>query len=91
MNNFWEKVIACKHENIYPNYYEPIYCGTPYCTGYEVHCKDCGAYISECDCKSNSGISGWSNRRWEIYFEKLHKRMVEIYFTNKEVNSEQFV
>jgi len=70
MNKFWENVLQCKHKNLYPDFYEDIFCSTPYCSGYEIHCKDCGAFISECDCLSNSGISGWSNKRWKIFNNK---------------------
>jgi hypothetical protein len=63
MSKFWEKVEKCKHENLYENYYVNIYCSTPYCDGEEVHCKDCGAYISTCGCGCNDGISGWPWKR----------------------------
>jgi len=63
INKFWDKVLKCKHENLNPNYYEDIYCPTPYCSGYETHCLDCGVYISECGCGYNNGMSGWPYRR----------------------------
>ena len=65
LHNFWDKVMKCKHENLSSNYCEPIYCGTPYCEGSEVHCLDCGVYICECGCGVNSGMSGWPMKRWK--------------------------
>jgi hypothetical protein len=68
MSKFWDKVYQCKHKNLYPDYYENVYCGTPYCSGNESHCKDCGVYIAECGCGSSGGLSGWSYervRRWQ--------------------------
>ena len=66
---FWEKAQSCKHENFYPDYHVSFSCGgTPYCSGYEIHCKDCGIYISQCGCGWNNGLSGWSykrHRHWE--------------------------
>jgi hypothetical protein len=64
MSKFWDKVSQCKHENLSPNYCEPIRCSTPYCSGSEYHCKDCGVYISECGCRSNDGMSGWPQKRY---------------------------
>jgi hypothetical protein len=61
---FWKRVNKCKHINLHPNYFEWVDCQTPYCEGSETHCKDCGAYISECQCHSNDGISGWPQKRW---------------------------
>ena len=66
----WNKVEKCKHKNLSPNYLDPIYCGTPYCEGDEVHCLDCGVFISTCGCGSWNGTSGWPNKRWN----KLYKR-----------------
>jgi len=65
LNKFWKKVYKCKHKNISPNYYEIIYCSTPYCSGYELHCLGCGVYISECFCGYNNGMSGWPQKRWQ--------------------------
>lgn len=64
MSNFWDKVYKCKHKNISPNYSPMVYCDTPYCTGHEEHCLDCGVYISDCLCHSNFGYSGWPHKRW---------------------------
>lgn len=64
MSKFWDKVGVCKHEAT-ENYLENIRCSTPYCSGSEWHCKKCGVYISECDCGSNNGMSGWNNKRWK--------------------------
>lgn len=62
--DFWDKAEKCKHENAYPDYLESINCT---CGGYEFHCKDCGAYVSECRCGEQSGMSGWPHKR--------HKRL----------------
>jgi len=67
MFDFWGKVEKCKHENLSPDYCEYIACPTPYCSGMETHCLNCGVYISECGCNSCSGLSGWSQRRWINY------------------------
>ena len=74
---FWDKVDKCKHENFYPNYYVGLGCSTPYCSGYEVHCSDCGAYISQCGCNYNNGISGWSDKRFRSYEKKKAKERRE--------------
>jgi hypothetical protein len=66
---FWDKVSNCKHEAT-DNYYIQFNCGTPYCTVTEYHCKHCGAYIQECGCGSNDGISGWSYKRWKNFNDK---------------------
>jgi hypothetical protein len=63
LTKFWQKVKECKHKNISPNYSEIIYCSTPYCNGEEIHCLDCGAYISKCGCGFNNGMGGWSLKR----------------------------
>lgn len=68
MSKFWNKVSKCEHKNISPNYYPLIRCGTPYCNAEEIHCLDCGVYISDCQCGSNIGLSGWSHRRWINFF-----------------------
>ena len=62
-DEFYKKAEACLHENLSPNYDVWIWCGTPHCNGSEVHCLDCGAYISKCGCNCESGISGWSYAR----------------------------
>lgn len=62
--NFWKKVEKCKHENLSENYYESVYCGTPYCGGEETHCLDCGVYITKCGCGYCNGMSGWPEKRW---------------------------
>jgi hypothetical protein len=64
MTKFWDKVNKCRHENLSPDYYEYVPCSTPYCGGYEVHCLDCGVYITKCDCGSINGMSGWPDKRW---------------------------
>ena len=55
----WDKISRCDHKNLYPDYCATIHCSTPYCTGYEIHCKDCGAFISTCGCGAWDGVSGW--------------------------------
>ena len=66
-NLFWDKVIKCNHDNISEDYFEIVYCPTPYCSGYEVHCLECGAFITKCDCGFCNGISGWSEKRWRKF------------------------
>lgn len=61
---FWDKVSKCQHE-FYDNYSCDIGCGTPYCHGFEYHCKKCKAYITECGCGFCNGISGWSDKRYQ--------------------------
>lgn len=61
---FWNKVQKCDHKNLNPDYYEPVYCQTPYCEGYEEHCLDCGVFITKCQCGYCNGYSGWSEKRW---------------------------
>lgn len=75
MNNkkFWDKVNKCKH-NINPNYFITIKCGTPYCSGNEVHCLDCHAYIIECGCGFLNGMSGWPEKRWRKVEDDLRMR-----------------
>jgi hypothetical protein len=63
MTPFWEKALACKHHNLYPNYLHLFSCDTPYCHGREVHCKDCKAFITSCGCGYNNGVSGWSLKK----------------------------
>ena len=76
---FWEKVEKCQHKNFYPDYSKFVSCGTPYCSGHEDHCKDCGAFIAECSCGYCDGISGWSNLRWNRHWRKqrIRDRMKE--------------
>lgn len=71
---FWDKVDQCKHENLSYYYNSDITCTTPYCSAREDHCLDCGVYISECQCQSSSGMSGWSNQRWRSYWKKKYGR-----------------
>lgn len=67
---FWERVEACDHENLSPDYAVGFRCGTPYCRGDEYHCLDCGVYITKCGCGYNDGMSGWSDGRWRTYRKK---------------------
>jgi len=66
--SFWDKVEKCKHNNISGDYFVSIPCPTPYCYGHEVHCLDCGVYLTECKCGFLSGSSGWPYARWKKYF-----------------------
>lgn len=77
MDKFWEKVSKCKHENLSPDYCETVSCGTPYCKGSEVHCLDCGVYITECGCGCCNGMSGWPESRWITYYRKKHQKLKE--------------
>lgn len=62
MTDFWQRVESCKHENE-TGYCRYFSCGTPLCEGIEFHCRDCGVYISECECMSGDGMSGWPRSR----------------------------
>jgi len=66
MSKFWDRVLKCPHtdEMLSSNYFDPIYCATPYCDGDVVHCLNCGVFISKCRCGYNSGMSGWPPSRW---------------------------
>jgi len=76
MTKFWKKVNKCEHKNLSPDYCVMISCSTPYCHGgAEVHCLDCGAYITECPCGANDGMSGWSEERHKNYVKKRSKRI----------------
>jgi len=57
----WNRVASCKHENTYPDYGIPLHCP---CHSYEFHCKDCGAYFTNCRCGVEVGESGWPVMRW---------------------------
>ena len=63
---FWDKVDKCNHK-FNPNYYEHISCAHTYlgCSGgSEEHCLLCGVYVIEDRCGDQSGMSGWSSKRW---------------------------
>ena len=62
MTAFWDRVKACEHTNL-TDYSYYIACSTPYCSGNKYHCQDCGVYLSECDCMTNNGMSGWPWKR----------------------------
>ena len=62
MKNFWDKVSECEHKNL-SEYFEFVYCPTPYCKGHELRCSDCNVYITECGCGSCRGKSGWPEKR----------------------------
>lgn len=72
---FWDKVKDCKHE---PNdkYLKLINCSTPYCSGYEWHCKHCGVFIIECGCGFCNSMSGWSEKKINSHPRqyKYHKK-----------------
>lgn len=71
--SFWGKVLKCEHKNFYPNYYESWSCagaGHVGCSASEIHCLDCGVYISSCYCHTEDGMSGWSHNRWITYYKK---------------------
>jgi len=69
--DFFEKLHGCKHLNRDPDYCEPFSCSTPYCSGWEDHCLDCGAYISVCGCGSENGIS--DKPYWKDYKERWQR------------------
>lgn len=73
MNEFWTRVLNCEHKHISPNYLELIACGTPYCSGTEYHCLDCGAYVTECGCHFLNGVSGWPRKRYLAEERKRRK------------------
>jgi hypothetical protein len=73
-SKFWKKVLKCEHEHLSEDYCEIFRCGTPYCSGDEVHCLDCGVYISECGCGFENGMSGWSRNRHRTEERKRSER-----------------
>lgn len=64
MSDFWGRVRECDHDNLNDDYDAHVRCTTPYCSGYERHCLDCGVYIQRCKCGYNDGLSGWPAKRW---------------------------
>jgi len=80
---FWNKVELCKHKNLSPNYFGGAACGTPYCIIHETHCLDCGVYISNCGCRVNSGLDGWSWSR-RSKFEAKKRKVYDLRKINKE-------
>jgi len=70
MSKFWDRVEKCEHENLSPEYFIALGCGTPYCSGEEIHCLDCGVFIQECGCGYLTGMSGWSWKRYRKYLNK---------------------
>ena len=68
----WGKTSTCKHENKYGDYLMMGSCGTPYCSWEEFHCRDCGAYVSECGCGCENGMSGWPRSRHRT--ERIKRR-----------------
>ena len=80
---FWDKVSKCEHKNLDPNYYEYVPCGTPYCSGWEEHCLDCGVYITKCGCGFNNGMSGWPDSRWR----ELQRKKERNQYVSKNVSN----
>ena len=75
---FWEKVENCKHGNAdYTDACSIIRCPTPYCSGDETKCLDCGAYIIKCDCGFMNSVSGWSMARLNRYQQKKENKNVQ--------------
>lgn len=74
---FWYRAHRCKHQNLSPVYSETIRCGTPYCSGQEVHCLDCGAFITTCGCGFLTGMSGWSESRHHKQRQKRDAQFVD--------------
>lgn len=67
IQSFWHKVRRCKHKRL-SDYNAHTHCANQSlgCEGgMESHCLTCGAFITECPCGYENGISGWSNRRWK--------------------------
>ena len=52
-------------------------CSTPFCAGHEVHCKDCGRFISSCLCGASDGESGWPYLRWKRYQQAKMLKFLE--------------
>jgi len=59
---FWERVAACKHERLSDHCWYWA-CSNEYCGVGESHCLDCGAYLIECQCGAENGMSGWPRAR----------------------------
>lgn len=71
---FWKKVDKCSHENLSEDYFVNIGCWTPYSTGDESHCLDCGVYIGKCAAGCCDGMSGWPFSRWETHNKSCSER-----------------
>ena len=71
MSKFWDKVRDCKHDKISGKYIHTGSCITPECEWNEVHCLDCGAYITKCSCGKCNNTAGWSSRRRSHIVKKL--------------------
>jgi hypothetical protein len=67
----YEKMSKCAHKNLDPDYSVGFVCSTPYCTGSEEHCLDCGAYLSSCGCGYENGLS--DKPRSEEYYAGIHE------------------
>lgn len=76
-SKFWKKVRKCKHEHL-SDYCEFFRCWTPYCSGHEVRCLDCGVYISKCYCGFEDGMSGWSRSRHRTEERKKNEKWQRI-------------
>ena len=70
MSDFWDTVEKCDHDNL-TDHFDTFTCsGAYYCDGQEVHCRDCGVFITTCGCGFNNGESGWSRKR-EIKYTQV--------------------
>ena len=75
MSKFWDRANKCSHINLSPDYYIDLTCGTPYCSGEETHCLDCGGYIQKCGCGYLTGMSGWSWSRYKKFVKKREESL----------------
>ena len=66
---FWKRAEKCLHPEAFlsPNYCQSLHCA---CDGSEVHCLQCGAYVSRCRCGEMAGMSGWPAKRWLAHERK---------------------
>ena len=60
---FWDKVKACKHDNLSENYVYWGDCPTTYCQWIEKKCLDCGVFIVTCGCGYCNDLDGWPYKR----------------------------
>lgn len=73
----WRKASRCKHKHI-TGYVasgscenEPNACG-----GWsEIHCRDCGVFVTDCYCKYNAGISFASSSFYRTIEKKRRARL----------------
>lgn len=91
---FWDKVGKCSHKNLSVSYYVNLSCATPYCSGEEVRCLDCGVYISKCGCGYCNGMSGWPEAQWKAYYKKKEnnkdkRKQPELVIYNRVLNQKE--